>query len=146
MQTDASALTRPVAEAMTQGVINCAPETPLRMVARMMATHRVHAVAVHSVTVVGGHGWGVVSDLDLVAAAAFDLDRQTAGQVASSSVLTVTPDETIERVAQLMTENETAHVIVLDAPDGRPVGVVSTLDVARVLASEQGLNDYGPTS
>jgi CBS domain-containing protein len=146
MQTEVTALTQTVGDAMTHGVINCPPETPLRLVARMMATHRVHAVVVHGTTAYGSHEWGVVSDLDLVAAAPHDFDRRTAGTAASSPALTVTPDETLERVAQLMAENETAHVIVVDAPGGRPVGVVSTLDLARVLATEQGRNDYGPTS
>ena len=122
--------TLPVREIMTSGVIACPPEAPLRTVARLMATHRVHAVAVE-----GELGWGVVSDLDLMAAAALDLDRRTAGQTASSPALTVLPDESLERVAQLMTENETAHVIVT-GPEGEPTGVVSTLDVARALGGD----------
>ena len=141
MDTAATALGRPVGEAMTHGVINCPPETPLRMVARMMATHRVHAVAVH-----GELDWGVVSDLDLVAAASFDLDERTAGQASSSPALTVRADDSLEHAAQLMAENETAHLIVVDNVAGRPIGVLSTLDVARTIATEQGRFDYGPTS
>jgi CBS domain-containing protein len=141
MQTDVSALTRPVAEAMTHGVINCPPETTLRTVARMMATHRVHCVAVHGET-----GWGVVSDLDLVGAASLDLDERTAARAASSPAITIGPDESLERAAQLMAENETTHLIVAE-PDGtHPLGVVSSLDIARVIAEEQGRFDYGPSS
>ncbi len=141
MQTDATALAKPVGEAMSLGVINCPPETPLRTVARMMATHRVHCVAVH-----GDRGWDVVSDFDLIAQADCDFDQRTASQASSSPALTVTAVETLGRVAQLMTENESAHVIVVDPVDGFPVGVVSTLDVARELATELGRYDYGPTS
>lgn len=141
MQTDVTALARPVAEAMTRGVINCPPETPLRTVARMMATHRVHAVAVHQEL-----GWGIVSDLDLVASAAFDVDERTAGQAASSPAITVTSVESIERAAQLMAEHETSHLIVVEPTTGSPLGVISSIDIARVLATEQGRFDYGPTS
>ena len=35
-----------VGDAMSHGVISCPPETPLRVVARMMATHGVHAIFV----------------------------------------------------------------------------------------------------
>ena len=127
---------------MSHGVINCPPETPLRMVARMMATHRVHAVAVHDEE----GGWAIVDDLDLVGAAGLDIDERTAGHAASCPALTVTPDETLDRVAQLMAENETTHVIVVDSLGGRPIGIVSTLDIARALATEQGRFDFGPTS
>lgn len=137
MQTGVTALSRPVAEEMTHGVINCPPETPLRTVARMMATHRVHCVAVH-----GEQGWGIVSDLDLVASAPFDVDERTAARAASSPALTIAPEETLERAAQLMAENETTHLIVAEPGASHPLGVVSTLDIARVLAAEQGRFDY----
>ena len=35
-----------VADVMTEGLISCAPSTPLRSVARLMASHRVHSVFV----------------------------------------------------------------------------------------------------
>jgi CBS domain-containing protein len=38
--------TATVGDAMNNGVISCAPETPLRVVARMMATYGVHAIFV----------------------------------------------------------------------------------------------------
>ena len=61
-----------VGDAMSHGVISCSRETPLRVVARMMATYGVHAIFVFRHTDEGDeapHLWGVVSDLDLVAAA-----------------------------------------------------------------------------
>jgi CBS domain-containing protein len=121
-----------VAAAMHEGVIACRPDTPLSTVAELMANERVHCVVVAHST--GRHGlWGVVSDLDLVAAASVRaLDEQTAGGSAASPALTVDPGETLQRAAQLMTEHSTAHLIVV--ADGRPAGVLSTLDIARALA------------
>jgi len=76
-----------------------------------------------------------VSDLDLVAAASVrDLDEQTAGAAAATTPLTVRRDETIQRAAQLMTEHGATHLVVVD-DEGRPAGVLSTLDVAAVLAA-----------
>jgi CBS domain-containing protein len=119
-----------VSEWMTTGVITCGPETSLSDVAEIMAARRVHCI------VVVGYGreeaplWGIVSDLDLVAAACVrDLGDQTAGGSAATPALVVGPSETVERAAQLMTENATTHLVVVE--DGRPVGVLSTLDVAR---------------
>src|ERR1700758_5747794 len=116
-------------EVMTPGVLTCLPVTPLRAVARMMARHRVHAIVVF-----GSddrlHPWGVVSDLDLVAAIGANAN---AGAVAASPVVTVTPEEPLEHAATLMAENQTSHLLVI-SDAGLPVGVISTLDVARALA------------
>jgi signal-transduction protein with cAMP-binding, CBS, and nucleotidyltransferase domain len=135
---------RPLAElraidAMHPGMISCPPETPLRTVARMMASYRVHAIVVHAHDddqLPGGANWGVVTDADLVRAALQDnLHELTASQVAATPVLTVNSIEPLVRAMQLMTDHEVAHVIVVKRHSGRPIGLLSTLDVARALAS-----------
>ncbi|HEY7602953.1 MAG TPA: CBS domain-containing protein [Gaiellaceae bacterium] len=124
-------------DAMHPGMISCPPETPLRTVARMMATYRVHAIIVHAHDddELPGGGWGVVTDADLVRAGLNEnVDALTASRVAATPVLTVTTVDRLERAMQLMAEHEVAHVIVLERHSGRPVGVLSTLDVARALS------------
>jgi CBS domain-containing protein len=121
-----------VGEAMTAGILTCHPSTPLTAVARMMATHRVHAIVVFD-TGDSLRPWGVVSDLDLVGA----LDTEaTAGAVAASPVVTVTVDDTLTHAAQLMREHATTHLVVVtsDPPSPLPMGVLSTLDVVRAFA------------
>jgi CBS domain-containing protein len=120
-----------VGEVMTPGVLTCLPVTPLRDVARMMARHRVHAIVVFG-TDDRLRPWGVVSDLDLVAAIG---TAANAGAVATSPVITVTPELALEHAATLMAENETTHLLVV-SDMGLPVGVISSLDVARALAVE----------
>jgi signal-transduction protein with cAMP-binding, CBS, and nucleotidyltransferase domain len=122
-----------VAEAMHRGVIACPPDTPLSTVAEVMVAERVHCVVVSDND--GEHGvWGIISDLDLVAAAGVRaLEEQSAGGSAASPIVTISPKETLQRAAQLMTEYTTAHLIVV--ADGRPAGVLSTLDIARAIAT-----------
>jgi CBS domain-containing protein len=125
-----------VADAMTTGLISCAPETPLRAVARLMTRNRVHAVYVFDYGYEDDETtqlWGLVSDLDIVAAARGDLDEQTAGQSAVTPLVTVSSNDRLERAAQLMAEKGTSHLAVLDTASKRPVGVLSTLDIARVV-------------
>ena len=126
---------RLVSEVMRDGVVGCTPETPLTEVARLMSEHRIHCV------VVGGleedrHGtrlvWGVVSDLDLARAAAI-AEAGTAGQVAATEPLTASPSDSLADVAQIMGEHDVAHLLVVD-DSMEPIGVISTLDVARTLA------------
>jgi len=122
-----------VGDAMSPGVITCVPETPLRIIARMMATYRVHSI------VVFGHDddvapWGVVSDMDLVAAIGAN---GTAGSIAATPVVTTTPGETLARAAQLMREHATAHLLVVAEETRLPIGVLSTIDVAKAFAAER---------
>jgi CBS domain-containing protein len=126
-----------VADVMTEGLISCAPTTPLRAVARLMATHRVHSVFVFDY----GHEddetselWGIVSDLDLVAAAWVDVDQQTAGESAVTPLIHVSRYDDLRRAAQLMAESGVSHLAVVDPATDRPVGVISTLDIAGAVA------------
>ena len=67
-----------VADAMHVGVLTCDRDAPLSDVAATMARERVHCVVVASGSGEAGDPWGIVSDLDLVAAATVrDLDEQT---------------------------------------------------------------------
>jgi len=124
-----------VGEAMHPGVLTCEPLASLRQVAQLMAHHRVHAIVVFGVDD-RLRPWGVISDLDLVAA----IDtKANAGAVAASPVLTVTPELTLAHAAKLLAENETSHLIVINDA-GLPIGVLSTLDIARAFAGEAGLD------
>jgi CBS domain-containing protein len=124
-----------VGEAMHRGVLRCSRDTPLSELAETMASRRVHSIVVTDVEPGGRDAlWGVVSDLDLVAAASVrSLDEQYAGPSAATPALAIAPDETLLRAAQLMTEHASAHLVVVDG-SGTPVGVLSTLDIARALA------------
>jgi CBS domain-containing protein len=128
-----------VAEAMHPGVLTCPLETSLRDVARMMSLYRIHAVVAYGEDnddVEGPGLWGVVSDLDLVqAAVAGRVEDLSARGTAVTPALTIRPDDTLQTAAQLMTQHDVAHLIVVDRRSSRPVGMVSTLDVARALAA-----------
>jgi CBS domain-containing protein len=127
-----------VIDAMHPGVIACPFETPLQTVARMMATYRVHAVVVlahEGDEIPGGTLWGVVSDTDLMQASQGpDFETQTAHALAATPALTVASSESLDRAVQLMVENELSHLVVVERRSKRPIGVLSTLDVARALA------------
>jgi CBS domain-containing protein len=130
---------RTVAEAMHPGLLTCPPEAPLRHVARMMATYRVHAIVIYSDAEAGSALWGVVSDSDLAAAAAVDdLDERTAQSSARTPTVTVRREDSLQRAAELMHRYDVGHLIVVSSSAGRPIGVVSTLDLARAIALEPG--------
>lgn len=126
-----------VADAMHHGVLTCPPNTPLRTVARMMAQYRVHAVVVTEMDDEGDgeRAWRVVSDVGLVRHAAHS-DDVTAGGASTEAPVVVDPEDPLRRAAQLMSEHGTSHVIVVDS-GGRPVGIVSALDIARMVSARR---------
>jgi CBS domain-containing protein len=127
-----------VADAMHDGLVSCPPSTSLREAARMLSTYRVHAIVVlprHEADAGHSASWRVVSDLDLVTAAAgLDVDRATVGELAGGPVRCVQPGEPLAAAAATMISNRVTHAIVLDRASARPLGILSALDVARALA------------
>lgn len=128
-----------VGDAMTAGLISCPPDTPLQDVAALMAASQIHAVYVFKR---GDEGaaelWGLVSDLDLVAAARSDITAVTARDASVTPLVTVRADDSLHRAAELLAENGVSHLAVLDSATSQPVGVLSTLDLARVIAAQPG--------
>jgi CBS domain-containing protein len=117
-----------VGDAMRQEVISCPPETPLRSVAQTMAQEHIHCVIVGD-----DERWGAVTDIDLLRLADADLATTTAGEVAARDLPSVSADERLDRAGQLMVEHEVSHLLVVDPRSARPIGVLSTLDVAGIL-------------
>ena len=121
-----------VLDAMRMGVVSCPPDTPIREVARIMATYRIHCVVVAEVA--EGTPMAVIADVD-VAAAAGSRDA-VASTLARTEPVTVSPDDPLERAARLMAEHEVAHLVVVQPHSHHPIGVLSALDVAGALAWE----------
>jgi CBS domain-containing protein len=122
-----------VRDCMHHGVLSCGPDDPIRDVAAIMANHRVHAVLITDRE--GGRPLGVVSDLDLAAAAARGEDQATAQEAAGREPLTVSADAPVQHAARMMSEHRVSHLVVVEGASGYPVGVISTLDLAMIYAS-----------
>ena len=124
-----------VAEVMSWGLVSCPAEASLETVAALMSAERVHCVVVLNGPEAGAR-WGVVSDVDLVAAASVrSLAEQRAGGTAMRPAVTIAPSESLDVAARLMTRTGVAHLVVVDPAERRPVGVLSTLDLAGALSA-----------
>lgn len=122
----------PVRNYMSSGVVACEPSAPVARVAELMAGNDVHCVIVAGITGKGTHAdltWGLVSDLDVVCALSGKSSDTTAAELARRHIFTAEPEETMLAAAERMATESTTHLVVVE--DGRPVGVVSSLDVAR---------------
>lgn len=124
-----------VADAMHPGVMTCEPDATPTDVARMMATHHIHCIAVMK-GVADEQGdspaWGIVSDLDLVRAAIESTDQSAA--TIAGPVISVEPATPLLEAARLMLSHSMPHLLVIEPRKQRPAGILSTLDIAGVLA------------
>lgn len=117
---------------MHVGLVRCDPDVSLDAVAALMSRERIHCVVITNGD--ASSVWGVVSDVDLIAAASVrSLAEQQAGGSAMRPAVTIDPDASVEVAARTMTQAGVAHLVVVDPVERRPVGVLSTLDLAAAL-------------
>jgi CBS domain-containing protein len=130
-----------VSDAAHPGIISCDPEASLTEVARLMATHHVHCVAVMG-TVHDEAGelplWGIVSDLDLLKKGLGAGAEATARSLVGQTIVSVEPSMPLADAAELMRKRRVSHLVVTEPQSQRPVGILSTLDIAGLLAWGQG--------
>lgn len=128
----------PVRAAMQLGLFECDPGADLGTLAGVMAERTIHAVVVRGVANArGARGrstWGIVSDIELMRGLRPGMEQTCAGELAATEVVSVLPTDTLERAAHLMADHDVAHLVVVSPDTGRPVGMISTLDIARFAA------------
>jgi CBS domain-containing protein len=121
-----------VAAVMHPGVVTSMPDADLEQLAGTMADLRIHCIAVVGADA-GRFVWGLVTDMDVLHAAYRD-EPARAGELGVSVPLAVPASAPLDRAAALMVDRQATHVIAVDR-GGAPTGVVSTLDVLRIVAA-----------
>jgi CBS domain-containing protein len=126
-----------VADAMHPGILSCDADAPLEDVARLMSSHHVHCVVVKGAAdAPPGEPpvWKIISDLDLLRASMRRDAPDTAADLALQPVATVRTTDPLRDAAELMLATSTSHVVVVNPESKAAVGILSTLDIAGVLA------------
>jgi CBS domain-containing protein len=126
-----------VADAMHPGILSCDAEATLTEVARIMSTHHVHCIVVRGAAEDGAEEspvWGMISDFDLVRSGMRPDAPDTAAAIARRPVISVETTAALRDAAELMMAKGTGHIVAVNPQTGHPVGILSTLDIAGVLA------------
>jgi CBS domain-containing protein len=127
-----------VRELMTQNVVTLPRTAPLRDAARRMKDSDIGDVIVMD----DGTMCGVVTDRDIVVRAiaeGMDPDSVQLEEICSHEVVSVSPDDSVDRAVQLMRERAVRRLPVVEG--GAPVGIVSIGDLAIELDEHSGLAD-----
>ena len=120
-------------------LVTAKPNTYIREAAQRMARFGIGLLVVMDET---DEIAGVLSERDIVAAlgnSSTIVDYALVGDLMTSTVVSVTPEDTLLRAVQVMGSHGIRHVVAMDG--NRPVGVLSIRDVLRVLAVELTEND-----
>jgi CBS domain-containing protein len=125
-----------VSDAAHPGIVSCDAEATLTEVARLMATHHVHCIAVMGSA--ESTVWGIVSDLDLLAHGLSNGTERIAGSLVGDTIISVEPSMPLADAAELMLNRRVSHMVVVEPQTQRPVGILSTLDIAGILAWGEG--------
>ena len=95
----------------------------------------------------GGEVTGIVTERDYLRRVTLEgrTEQAPVGEIASSPLIVVTPETTIDECMALMTDRRIRHVPVVD--EGRVVGIVSIGDLVKFQSKQQSfqiqfLNEY----
>lgn len=118
-----------VSEIMSVGVQSVRPGTPLATARDRMRAKKIH----HLLVVEEGEIRGVLSLRDLTPRGRVgSAPKLTVGDAMTSRVVTVAPDTSVRRAANMMRGHSIGCVIVVD--DGGPVGIVTLADMMELVA------------
>lgn len=127
-----------VADVMHAGIAACDPTFTISSVARLMADHRTHCAAVSGIDAAPGREhrliWGLIDDLDLLGAIHRGQLDWPASTIVDTTPMAVSETDSLAQAAELMVTHERRHLVAVGRA-GLPSGMLSTLDVARVLAN-----------
>jgi CBS domain-containing protein len=124
---------------MRRGVIFCERQAAAHELAETMVANGVHSVAVLGHTQNERHDptvWGIVSDVDLLAAAVDPDALGTAGDLAHQPVITIRATRPIREAAETIATYRVNHLVVIDGEMQTPVGFIAPLDIAQALLSD----------
>lgn len=130
-----------VRDGMSELVLTVGPGHTLREAARMMTDKNVGAAVVIDEEAPGPR---VISERDVLVAIGLgqDPDEERVADHMSGSIITASPDWSLERAAAEMAGRKIRHLVVVDGGD--LVGVLSMRDIMRVWTSDGATSSMTP--
>jgi len=121
-------------DVMIKDVITVKESTPIKEVARLFSENKITGVPV-----VNEEGLlaGVLSETDIIRKtnSIGAWSPSTAGQIMTRPAITVEPDESLQRVCELMSNRHIHRVVVAEA--GSIKGILTTMDILKAIANRR---------
>lgn len=123
------------ADVMIKDVVTVTDSTPLKELATLFKERRITGAPVVDAN---GDLVGVISETDVIrkTTSIGAWSPATAGQIMTRNAVTVAPNETLQRVCELMYNRRIHRVVVAE---GRKInGIITTMDILRAIAMHVG--------
>jgi CBS domain-containing protein len=126
-------MTLTASDVMIKDVITVRESTPLKEVARLFSERKITGAPVVDEV---GKLVGVISETDIIrkTTSIGAWSPSLTGQIMTKPVVTVAPTDTLQRVCELMFNRRIHRVVV--AEESKIVGIITTMDILRSIASE----------
>jgi CBS domain-containing protein len=124
-----------ISELMTRNPRTIERSTSLTEAARLMKSEDTGVLPIAE----GDRLVGVLTDRDIAVRAVAegrDANSTTAGDIASTTLVTIDPQQSIDEAMRLMSEHQVRRLPVCEE-DGRLVGMISQADIARAASDER---------
>lgn len=118
-------------DVMIKDVITVSEKTPLKEVTKLFAEKHITGAPVINEA---GEMVGVISESDIIrkTTSMGAWSPSLAGQIMTKPAVTVAPDETLQRICELMHNRHIHRVVVAD---GKEIsGIITTMDILQVIA------------
>ncbi len=125
-------MTLHASDVMIKDVITVSEKTPLKEVTKMFSERRITGAPVVNEA---GELVGVLSETDIIrkTTSIGAWSPNTAGQIMTKPAVTVAPNETLQRVCELMSNRRIHRVVVAE---GKHInGIITTMDILRAIAN-----------
>lgn len=119
-----------VNEVMRHSVPMCPLEASAKDVARIMSKENSRIVVVIDRT---GEAWGVIAESDLIEHIDDDLEKISAEDILTESIVTIPPDVSISEAANVMNTRKVNQLVIMhaDPKTSRPVGIIFAGDIVK---------------
>jgi predicted transcriptional regulator len=127
-------MTLRASDVMVKDVLTVPESTPLKEIARLLAEKQITGAPVINAE---GEIVGVISETDIIrkSNSIGAWSPSTAGQIMSRPAVAVAPDDTLQRVCELMYNRRIHRVIVAEGSHIR--GIITTMDILRAIAGKK---------
>jgi CBS domain-containing protein len=124
-------MTLSASDVMVKDVITVTESTPLKDVARMFVEKKITGAPVVNAQ---GELTGVISETDIIrkTTSIGAWSPSTVGQIMTKPAVTVAPNETLQRVCEMMYNRRIHRVVVAEGAQIK--GILTTMDILRAIA------------